>query len=102
MKLGFPYLDIGTRIRGRRKKHLHKTQEEVSKLIGISRASLANIEGGNQRIYVHQLYSLAEVLEMDIKDLLPKPQPREDINIIPISNNIDPKYISDINKIFSK
>lgn len=102
MKLGFPYPEIGTRIRDRRKKHLGKTQEEVCKLIGISRASLANIEGGNQRIYAHQLYSVAEVLEMDIEDLLPEPKPRKDMNTIPISSNVDPKLVSDIKKIFSE
>jgi len=101
MKLGFPYSEIGARIRERRKNHLNKTQEEIRKLIGISRASLANIEAGNQRIYIHQLYSAAAALDMDITDLLPRPNPQKNRSDLPLANNVDLKLVSDINKIFS-
>lgn len=65
------YGKIGSLIRARRKKVLGLTQEELAHLTGISRASIANIETGNQSIFVHQLYSIAEALDMTAADLLP-------------------------------
>ncbi|BAM93157.1 XRE family transcriptional regulator [Bradyrhizobium oligotrophicum S58] len=40
--------------------------------IGLTRASLANIEKGRQKIMLHQIYKIAEVLQVDsILDLAP-------------------------------
>jgi len=64
------YPEIGRRLKVRRDQ-LKKTQEAVSKKLGISRASLANIEAGRQNILVHQLYALAEVLDIELSNLLP-------------------------------
>lgn len=66
------YLLVGRRAIARRKA-LKVTQEEVAKRMGISRASLANMELGRQRLLVHQLYELAKALKLDgPEDLLPK------------------------------
>ncbi|MYA60099.1 MAG: helix-turn-helix domain-containing protein [Chloroflexi bacterium] len=64
------YSIIGSRIRTRRRQ-MKLTQERLSRQLGISRASLANIETGRQQILVHQIYNLATQLELDITDLLP-------------------------------
>ena len=51
------------------------TQAELARRIGLSRASLANIERGEQRVYLHQLLALMSILEpKKIDDLLPSPQ----------------------------
>lgn len=47
------------------------TQLELARAIGISRASLANIERGEQRVYIHQLLGLMQVLGGNPVDFLP-------------------------------
>lgn len=48
-----------------RRKSMHKTQLAVAQQIGLSRASLANIERGNQKVFLHQILALTEALELD-------------------------------------
>ena len=44
--------------------------------IGISRASLANIEAGRQQVLLHHLFAIADALDLDSpSDLLPAPSP---------------------------
>jgi transcriptional regulator with XRE-family HTH domain len=64
------YRNIGTLIK-RRRKQLRMTQDRLSKLVGLSRASVANVELGRQKILIHQIYLLAEHLEIAVVDLLP-------------------------------
>ena len=65
------YRHIGALIRNRRKKFKPRwTQEKLANRIGISRASLANIETGRQSVLVHQLYAFAEALDLSPSDFL--------------------------------
>ncbi|MGH9713617.1 MAG: helix-turn-helix domain-containing protein [Candidatus Acidiferrales bacterium] len=64
------YKTIGTIIR-RRRRRLDWPQALLASRLGISRATLANIETGRQRVLVHHLYTLAEVLKMKPSDFLP-------------------------------
>jgi transcriptional regulator with XRE-family HTH domain len=48
-----------------RRKSMTKTQLEVAQHIGLSRASLANIERGEQKVFLHQILALTEALELD-------------------------------------
>lgn len=65
------YRLIGSRIAARR-KDLRLKQVEVAEQIGLTRASLANIEKGRQKIMLHQVYKIAEALRTDsILDLVP-------------------------------
>jgi transcriptional regulator with XRE-family HTH domain len=66
------YQHIGEVIRARRQSSKPRlTQEALAKRVGISRASLANIETGRQGVLVHQLYALAEALKLAPSDFLP-------------------------------
>jgi transcriptional regulator with XRE-family HTH domain len=66
------YVLIG-RLAVARRKALELTQEEVAQRMGISRASLANMEVGRQRLLIHQLYELAKALKLSgPEELLPK------------------------------
>ena len=66
------YRHIGAVVRqGRRKFKPRLTQEVLAQRIGISRASLANIETGRQSVLVHQLYALAAALDLAPADFLP-------------------------------
>jgi transcriptional regulator with XRE-family HTH domain len=78
------YSIIGSRIRTRRRQ-LKLTQERLSRQLGISRASLANIETGRQQILVHQIYNLAAQLELDITDLLP---PADSIDVSDAASDV--------------
>ena len=63
------YQDIGRRAAARRKE-LRLIQDDVAAALGLSRASVANLEVGRQRILAHQVFELADVLDMDVADLL--------------------------------
>lgn len=56
----------------KRRNELKLTQAFVAERIGLTRASLANIETGRQKLLLHQVYRLANVLQLgSILDLAP-------------------------------
>lgn len=66
------YRVIGATIASRRKR-MRLRQAEVAEKIGLTRASLANIEKGRQKIMLHQIYRIATALDADsITELVPK------------------------------
>jgi transcriptional regulator with XRE-family HTH domain len=66
------YRLIGAAIATRRKR-MRLKQSEVAAEIGLTRASLANIEKGRQKVMLHHVYRLATVLQAEsITDLVPK------------------------------
>lgn len=55
-----------------RREELELTQAELAGLVGMSRASIANIEKGRQNVLLHHAYDLAAALKMaKVGDLLP-------------------------------
>jgi len=58
------YKNLGNRIRSLRKS-LGWTQDRLAKAVGISRASLANIEAGRQQVLVHHIFAVAEALNLE-------------------------------------
>jgi transcriptional regulator with XRE-family HTH domain len=57
-----------------RRKMLKLTQAALASRVGISRASIANIERGRQTVQLHHVYLLASALQVaKIADLLPAP-----------------------------
>lgn len=89
------YRHIGAVIKTRR-KFLRLTQEKLSGRLGISRASLANIETGRQRVLVHQVYSFAAELDLRPAEFLPEPPGPPDRrtdgnwNELPLPNDLKP------------
>lgn len=71
MKLEPIYKTIGGIIR-RRRRRLDLAQAQLAAQLGISRATLANIETGRQRVLVHHLYAFARALQMKPNELLPQ------------------------------
>lgn len=65
------YNAIGRRIRVARTAH-EMTQETLATRIDASRTTITNIEKGTQAATVHQLWSIAEVLNVSVGDLLPE------------------------------
>lgn len=66
------YKHLGQLIRERRTE-LGLTQGEVAGRIGLTRTSVTNIERGTQAVNVATLFRMAEVLEMEVSELLPRP-----------------------------
>lgn len=66
-----------------RRKVLGLTQADLASRVGMSRASVANIEAGRQNVLLHHVFSLATALQMSkISDLLPAlPRPKLDIDM---------------------
>ncbi len=64
------YSQFGQLLR-RHRERLGLNQAEIGQAIGLTRASIANIETGRQRIPLHHLYSLALALRVDVHALLP-------------------------------
>ena len=57
------YGEIGRRIK-RFRKVAGQTQAQLASRIGMSRASIANIEGGRQNFLLHYLYAIAAALDL--------------------------------------
>lgn len=53
------------------------TQAQVAERLGLTRASLANIETGRQRAMLHHIYEIVDALELEsILDLIPGQRPK--------------------------
>ena len=71
------YRELGRAVATRRKM-VGLTQAEVAKDVGISRASIANIESGRQKVLLHQVYGLVKALDLKaITELVPAVPPRK-------------------------
>jgi transcriptional regulator with XRE-family HTH domain len=64
------YPPLGNIVRSRRRQ-LGLTQHVLAAQLGMSRAALANIETGRQKVFAHQLYAFAAVLNVSPSELLP-------------------------------
>ena len=53
----------------RKKRGLNQTQ--LSKKIGLSRTSIVNMESGNQKISIDNLYMLCKILDVKSSEFLP-------------------------------
>lgn len=63
------YREFGERLRREREGHL--SQSQLADRVGLSRASIANIERGRQRVPLHMLRVFARELGVDPISLLP-------------------------------
>lgn len=63
------YKNLGDFIQQRRRK-LELTQRNLAATLGMSRASVANIETGRQKLLAHQLLDLADALSLPVADLM--------------------------------
>lgn len=66
------YTEVGLRIQAHRNQN-GMSQEQLGRKLEppVTRASIANIEAGKQRVLAHTLVQLADALEVELRDLLP-------------------------------
>ncbi len=66
------YRELGRKIRAARERSGQFSQEKLAKRLGISRASIVNIEAGRQHAPLHLLWEIAEILGTDLTLLIPR------------------------------
>ena len=66
----FLYKIIGEKIKYKR-EDLNMSQLKLSKSLHLSRSSISNIEVGRHQIPLHVLYTISQVLKLDVNELLP-------------------------------
>lgn len=67
------YKAIGRKIRDARGRLTQRlSQDKLAKRLGISRASVVNIEAGRQHAPVHLLWKVAHALDTDLVMLIPR------------------------------
>jgi transcriptional regulator with XRE-family HTH domain len=67
-------MDFGRLVAERRKRQ-KLTQKAFAVAVGLSRASIANIERGKQAVQLHLIYKIASVLNADVRELIPAVTP---------------------------
>jgi DNA-binding XRE family transcriptional regulator len=70
------YLDLGNRIRKARTRAGFK-QGTFAQMLGVSRASVVNIEKGRQRPPLHYIYEVAKLTGEELFELLPSRPPAD-------------------------
>jgi transcriptional regulator with XRE-family HTH domain len=65
------YVEFGRLVRGHRQR-LKLTQDQLAERVGLSRTSITNIEQGRQKVLLHQIFRIAESLEVSPETLLPR------------------------------
>lgn len=67
------YKLIGARIKSAREAHRPRmSQDALAGKIGLTRASIVNIEAGRQKAPIHVVWTIAEALRVEPEGLLPK------------------------------
>ena len=96
------YLHIGTLVKMRRKE-LGLTQQKLASRLGISRASLANVEVGRQSVLVHQLFDYAETLGLAPQDFLLRPVAKklDGFGNIPLPADLKPSQKAQLARLIS-
>ncbi|MDB4921209.1 helix-turn-helix transcriptional regulator [Mucilaginibacter sp.] len=84
------YEALGEKIRDARKRK-NLNQEDLAEKLGMSRVSIVNIETGKQRLPLHVLSDISEILNITLGELLPQVKAAD-------SNNLDPAILNKIRK----
>jgi transcriptional regulator with XRE-family HTH domain len=102
LKFGFSFLsmadfddlygEVGRKLRQARVTQGF-SQERLAQQLGISRASVVNIEAGRQRAPLHLLWQLSEALATDLSMLIPR---REELSPTAREAALDPAMVKQI------
>jgi transcriptional regulator with XRE-family HTH domain len=73
------YAQIGSKVFDCRKLR-GLTQKDLAERVALTRASIANIESGRQKVMLHTLYQIADILGVQPSELLPPLQVRSSVD----------------------
>jgi transcriptional regulator with XRE-family HTH domain len=76
------YREFGARVRELRGTAV--TQQELARRVGLSRASIANVERGAQRLPLHMIAVFADALSVSPQELLPTQFAAADPDLTPV------------------
>ena len=103
LKLYFPLMtdfDEVYRVLGRKVRQMREvermSQDMLAQHLGISRASMVNIEAGRQRAPLHLLWQIAEVLHTKLIELIPTP---DEVAVRPNQPLLDREIIDQIEEV---
>ncbi|WP_421945519.1 helix-turn-helix domain-containing protein [Pedobacter sp.] len=88
------YKKLGVSIKRARQRAFLK-QEYVAYQLGLTRTSLVNIEQGNQKIQVHALVQLAEILNISLNELIPSTL---DVSKVSLDKKSETKLTKELDK----
>jgi DNA-binding XRE family transcriptional regulator len=67
------YTEVGRKIRSARDRSTPRlSQDNLAKRLGVSRASIVNIEAGRQHAPLDLLWKIAQILELELTMLIPQ------------------------------
>lgn len=69
------YQQFGQRLAEFRKSR-NMSQQDLADGIGLTNTSIANIEAGRQRVYLHQLFRIANAFGVTLNDIMTAPSSR--------------------------
>jgi transcriptional regulator with XRE-family HTH domain len=89
------YKRLGAQLRERRQLQ-GMSQIQLAKAVGRLRTSITNIEAGRQRVPIHMLYQLCQVLKIEAVALLPTNAEVEQAETVPmriegVTREVSPK-----------
>lgn len=82
------YRALGERLKALREQQREGkvTQASLARDVGLERTSITNIERGNQKVPLHVLYRICEVLQVPVNDVLPT---LSDIKAAPVEATLE-------------
>lgn len=90
------YAALGRRIATRRKA-LSMTQGALADRSDVTRATIASIEAGRQRVTLDQLYSIGSALELSgLSELVPLEFPQRTIPTVPLGGEVNSLQASQV------
>jgi len=89
------YRVLGRKVRQMREVQ-RMSQDSLAQHLGISRASMVNIEAGRQRAPLHLLWQIAEVLHSKLIELIPTP---DEVAVRPNQGLLDREVIDQIEEV---
>lgn len=92
------YRSIGSAIRAKRRQ-LDWSQEKLASMLMMSRGTLANIEAGRQRVFIHQLYAFAAALDLKPGDLLPAPIKPTTSDTLPLPQHLNAQQKAQLSQL---
>ena len=82
------HLEFGRALRNARNRDPANVipQATMARAMGISRASVSNIENGRHRVFLDQVYAAARALGVDPRELLPAPRAKHESTFVHVSD----------------